>query len=254
MTAQQSAALLEYAAARWGTAPERPWLRRPEVLALRHTDSRRCYALFYTLPRQRLGLPGGDAAALLELKCHPALAGSLRGQPGVFPPQHMRRDGWLALLLDGSVPADQLRFLLEQSFVRTASSRERALDRSMGPRIWLVPANPKYFDLEAAFEQADTVLWKQSSPVAVGDTVYMYLAAPVSAIRYRCQALEVDIPCQDDGPLHVRRLMRLRLDHRYDPACFPLARLQALGVRTVRGPRGVPPALLEALEAAEHGA
>ena len=46
---------------------------------------------------------------------------------------------------------------------------------------WLAPkdacppipgsANPKYFDLEAAFKKDKTILWKQSTAIRAGDTV-----------------------------------------------------------------------------------
>ena len=55
-----------------------------------------------------------------------------------------------------------------------------------GTRNWLVPANPKYFDLEQAFQESETLLWKQSSRVQVGDTFFLCIwpfRFPPSAIR-----------------------------------------------------------------------
>ena len=43
---------------------------------------------------------------------------------------------------------------------------------------WLVPVNPKYYDIEKAFTESDEILWKQSNSVIVGDTIYLYLAVP----------------------------------------------------------------------------
>ncbi len=83
---------------------------------------------------------------------------------------------------------------------------------------------------------------KQSNRIAVGDTVYLYLAAPVSAIRYRCRAIETDIPFEfSDGNVRMRRVMRLQLLARYDGTPVSFAMLREYGVNAVRGPRGMPP-------------
>ncbi|MBQ1515554.1 MAG: MmcQ protein, partial [Lachnospiraceae bacterium] len=94
--------------------------------------------------------------------------------------------------------------------------------------------------------------WKQSSAVHVGDTVYLYVGAPVSAILYRCTATKVNIPFfHQDENLTIRKLMRIRREYVYAREEFPIARLRdEFEVRSVRGPRGVPPELSEALKKA----
>ena len=59
--------------------------------------------------------------------------------------------------------------------------------------IWLYPANTKFYDVLAAFEQPDTY-WPMSSKVCEGDQVYIYLAAPHKQIAYLCDVIAVDIP------------------------------------------------------------
>ena len=76
----------------------------------------------------------------------------------------------------------------------------------------------------------------------------MYVAAPVSAILFKCEVTETDIPCHDTGMLHIRSLMRLRLQKRYRPDRFTFEVLRSeYGIFAVRGPRGVPEHLSEAL-------
>lgn len=38
---------------------------------------------------------------------------------------------------------------------------------------WIVPANPKYYDVCKAFEQSDEIIWKQSNNILAGDTIYI---------------------------------------------------------------------------------
>ncbi len=102
-----------------------------------------------------------------------------------------------------------------------------------------MPANPKYYDIEAAINEnpEHTFLWKQSNHIAVGDIVYLYIAAPVSAIRYKCKAIEVDIPYPyADEHVSMSHVMRLQLLHTYDARCVGMELLKAHGVYAVRGP------------------
>ena len=117
------------------------------------------------------------------------------------------------------------------------------------PKDWIIPANPKYYDIEHAFDNADEIDWKQGRGIRVGDTVYMYVAAPVSAILYKCKVLETDIPYEyQDRNLVLKELMKIRLLKRYDPEEFTFDVLKEdYGIYAVRGPRGVPYSLSQEL-------
>ena len=100
--------------------------------------------------------------------------------------------------------------------------------------------------MEAAFAAQDIIRWKQSSRVAVGDTIYLYVAAPVSAILYQCRAVEVDIPFRRiRGAVRMDHVMNIQLLHRFQPDQLNLNVLRSHGVYAVRGPRSVPEPLLE---------
>ena len=83
-----------------------------------------------------------------------------------------------------------------------------------------------------------------------GDTVFMYVGAPVSAILYKCLVTETGIPYRKKNEhITIRELMRIRLQKRYSPDRFPFSVLkEEFDVRAVRGPRGIPDALSEALK------
>ncbi len=118
-----------------------------------------------------------------------------------------------------------------------------------------MPANPKYYDVEAAINgNAEYIFfWKQSNHIALGDTVYLYVAAPVSAIRYQCRAVEVDIPRKyADENIRMERVMRLQLLETYDKIPVSMELLKAHGVNAVRGPRSMPNSLIHEIERMYH--
>ena len=246
--------LLDYAKKTYKAVPDAPFRTAPSYLVLRHNHTRKWYALFMDVPRERLGLSGGEYVDILNIKCDPVLSGSLRMGEGFLPAYHMHRDSWITILLDGTVPAKDIFPLLDMSYeiTREKSKRSGSIFRNTN---WIVPANPKYYDLEAAIHEnpEHTFLWKQSNHIAVGDTVYLYIAAPVSAIRYQCKAIEVDIPYQyADENVRMSHVMRLQMLKTYDGKLIGMELLKAHGVNAVRGPRSMPGSLLHEIEMIDH--
>ncbi len=241
--------LLAYVGEHYGAAPEYLWARFPLYAALRHADNQKWFALLLTLPQNRLGLPGEDAVDIVNVKvADPLLADFLTQQEGYFRGYHFGRGNWVSILLNGRVPWEEIQARLDESYLVTASKETRQKQRP--PKDWLIPANPRYYDVEAAFQKADEINWKQAKGAKAGDVVYLYLGAPVSAILYCCMVTETDIPFhfQSDGVrmTHVMKMKRLK---QYHPDRFSLAVLRReYGVYSVRGPRGVPELLSKALE------
>lgn len=241
--------VFDYVRKTYKVEPDYPFPIAPTYPVLRHSDNRKVFALIMDVPKSRLGLEGEERVDILNLKCSVALSGPLRQQPGILPAYHMHRDSWISLLLDGTVPPEDIFPLIDLSFRLTAD--QKRLTKHVN---WLVPANPKYFDLAAAIAASPdkSFLWKQSSAVAVGDTVYIYVAAPVSGICYRCRATEVDIPYAfSNDKLRMTRVMRLKVKKTYKKP-IGLETLKNHGVTTVRGPRYMPESLIEELEAKTH--
>ncbi len=232
--------LLSYAKRKYGTAPDRPFVTAPAFQVLRHERSGKWYALFMDVPRSRLGVPGEGSVDVVNLKCDSLLSGVLRDGVGILPGYHMNRQSWITVLLDGTVAYKDITPLIDLSYQLTSGGGKHITD-------WLIPANPAYFDIAQALRESEdsTIFWKQSSSVHVGDAVYIYMAAPVSGIVYRCEALEVDIPREyADENVRMRRMMRLRVLQIYDPP-IPRDVLIHHGVNAVRGPRGMPEDLIQ---------
>ena len=73
--------------------------------------------------------------------------------------------------------------------------------------------------------------------------------SPVSAVLYRCEATEVNIPYHyDDGNVHMNHVMRLKKLDQYNPSFLPFEKLKAYGIGAVRGPRRMPHSLICELE------
>ena len=81
----------------------------------------------------------------------------------------------------------------------------------------------------------------------------MYVAAPYSALMYKCKAIEVDIPWNyEDRDLVVKKVMKIQLLASYGSDFMTFDRMkEEFGVYAVRGPRSMPNSLKEELTAYE---
>ena len=122
---------------------------------------------------------------------------------------------------------------------------------------WIIPCNEKYYKHREAFNALDTIDWRQSKNVEVGDEVYVYVGQSVGAILYKCKAIAVDIvnPSENDKPFVIDnqlsysgRYMRLKLIEKYPDEKFMRSALMENGLKTVQGPTKATPELISFLE------
>ncbi len=120
MTRQQ---LFQWMKRRYGVEPDYPWA--DENAVLRHRDNNKWFALVMEVGREKLGMDGDGTAEIINLKCQPALIGSLRERDGFHPAYHMNKDQWLSVRLDGSVTDDELKSLIDLSFELTQKKQKK---------------------------------------------------------------------------------------------------------------------------------
>ena len=212
--------IFTYIKKKYKVSPEYPWGKYENNAVFRHSDNQKWFALVMEVGRDKLGLPGNERVDVLNLKIDDRmLRDMLLKEKGILPAYHMNKEYWISVVLDGTVKEDKVFDLISASFVATASKKKK--EKVRPPKEWIVPANPKFYDIEHAFDNTDTIDWKQSSSVKTGDTIFMYVAAPVSAILYKCKAVEVDIPYKYTGKdLTITMVMKLRLLRRYEQKQF----------------------------------
>lgn len=236
--------VFEYIKKKYKTSPEYPWAKYDDNAVFRHSDNNKWFALVMGVEKNKMGLSGSEYVDVINLKIDDMLfRDTLIQTEGILPAYHMNKEHWVTVLLDGTVKETVIYDLIDASFLATASKKKKKKNRP--PKEWIIPANPKFYDIEYAFDKAEIIDWKQSSNVKVGDTVFMYVAAPVSAILYKCKVVETDIPYDyQDKNLTITTLMKIKLLRRYDYKQFTFDRLKKdYGIYAVRGPRGIPNSL-----------
>ena len=241
--------VFEYIKKKYQVSPEYPWKRDETSAVFRHEDNNKWFALCMKVSRDKLVPGSAEPVDALNLKMDDMfLREILIREGGVYPAYHMSKMHWITVILDGSVPEEKVFDLIDSSFMATASAKKK--EKIRPPKEWIIPSNPKYYDVIQAFEDAEEIDWKQGRGIKTGDTVFLYVGAPVSAILYKCKVTETDIPYDfRNKNLTIKALMKIRLIKRYDPEEFTFNVLKnEYNIFAVRGPRGIPNSLSAALK------
>ena len=111
--------------------------------------------------------------------------------------------------------------------------------------VWIIPCNPKYYDIVAAFDNLDVIEWSQSTNTTVGDTVYIYVGEKYKSIMFKCEVIAADQygnRAADDYPYYKNlakdpdaRYMKLKLIEKYPVGQYPLKELKENGLTSVQG-------------------
>jgi len=70
-------------------------------------------------------------------------------------------------------------------------------------KIWMIPANPKYFDHQACFDKYGYVYWRQHFNFQTGDTIYIYVSSPDCTLKYKCLVEGHDLPYSPDMDVEI---------------------------------------------------
>ena len=208
--------------------PEFLWDKFPGYGVFRNTRSNKWFGIIMNIDRSKIVLDKSGEIEILNVKLDDNIQNYL-GVEGIYPSYHLSKKSWISIILDDTLSDKEIMDLIDISYNISNIKGE-----------WIVPSNPKYYDVINAFNDTDTIIWKQSNNITVGDIVYLYVAAPISAILYKCEVLEVDIPYKyTDKNVSMKKVMKIKLLKRYEQDIFTFEKLNKYGIKAIRGPRGL---------------
>ena len=90
----------------------------PNWTVMRHKDSRKAFAFIYERDRN----------IWVNLKCDPFEGDFLRSvYPSVTPGYHMNKVHWLTVIMDGSVPEEEVRRMITDSYALTGMKKGKRM-------------------------------------------------------------------------------------------------------------------------------
>ena len=114
--AKQKDELLARIKEAYGITPDYLWARDPNSCALRHTDTGKWFGVIMKVKLEKIIMGASGDAFVLDVKCDPLMTGSILTNEGMYPAYHMNKKSWVTVLLDGTVPLDKIKQLLDESY------------------------------------------------------------------------------------------------------------------------------------------
>ena len=227
---------------------DRPFEKYPEYVCFRVSGNQKWYALVMHVDRAKV--QGDDSEGqvdIINLKAEEKEAEKLVCENGIVPAWHMSKKKWISVILDDTLKDERVMMLIRESRKLVSGDAKPKANNE-----WIVPSNPKYYDIKRHFRLNHISEWKQSIRASVGDIVYIYSGAPDSAILFKTVVVETDIPSPyHDANIRIKKIMRLKVIKRYPPELLTMKVLRTFGVRSMQGSKRVPLELKQVIDRLE---
>ena len=118
--------VFDYVKSKYGSHIEYLWARFPDDAIFRRNDNRKWYGIVMGITYKKLGVNKEGKVTVLNVKIDdPLLIDFLVHQQGFFGAYHQTKGKWITILLDGSVPFDQIKQLIDISYEATAPKTKK---------------------------------------------------------------------------------------------------------------------------------
>lgn len=209
---------------KYNVLPEFLWESNPNYGIFRNKSSNKWFGVIMNIDRSKLNPNESGEVEVLNVKLD-NLVNTYLNKEGIYPAYHMSKKSWVSITLDNTLSNEKVMNLIDISF-----------DLSNRKKEWIIPANPKYYDIVNSFNDKDTIAWRTSHNFMINDIVYIYITEPYAYIMFKCVVISLD-----------EDVMMLKLIKRYNDNEFTFERLKSCGVKSVRSPRGITSKLSEEL-------
>ena len=108
--------ILQHALETYGDEPEYLWEDTPDCAIIRRKDNRKWYVLLMTVLPKRLGLGGNEPIEIVDLRFDVDELPEKIDGVSYFAGYHMNKKHWITILLDGSVPLDEILGYIDKSY------------------------------------------------------------------------------------------------------------------------------------------
>ena len=141
--------------------PEFLWVKNPNFGVFRNPKSEKWFGIIMNIDKSKIIPKQKSEIEILNIKLDDI---TYLKQKGIYPAYHMNKKSWVSIILDDKIPDEEIMKLVNISYELSNLKDE-----------WIIPANPKYFDVITYIESLPIFSWKQPKNIKLEDTVYIYL-------------------------------------------------------------------------------
>lgn len=225
----QANRITDFIIKQYNDIPKFAWSKFPGYGIFKNPHNNKWYGLIMNINKNKID-NGNEKVEILNLKLSENKIKNLLNKKGFYEAYHMNKKNWITILLNDTIKDTEIINYIEESHRFTEQVNE-----------WIIPANPKYYDVINCFNNTDSILWKQSNNININDIVYLYVASPYSSILYKCKVIEVNIPYKyKDKNISMSKVMKIKLLKKFNKDAYTFEKLKNYGINSIRGPRTMP--------------
>lgn len=114
---EQTLRIIDYVRKTYGDELEFLWKTSPGNAIWRRQDTKKWYAVILTLEKSKLGIPSKEITEIIDLRMNPELLKNTVDNKKYFPGWHMNKKHWFTIILDGSVPYEEICRRIDDSYL-----------------------------------------------------------------------------------------------------------------------------------------
>ena len=108
----------------YGDEAEYLWERTPDCAVWRRKDNRKWYGALLFVSARKLGLEEDGELPVLDFRMEPEKLNASVDGKRYFRGYHMNKKSWATVCLDGSLPAEEIFALLDESYLLAADKKK----------------------------------------------------------------------------------------------------------------------------------
>ncbi|MDE5996362.1 MAG: MmcQ/YjbR family DNA-binding protein [Eubacterium sp.] len=108
--------IISYIRNTYGNEPEFLWAKFAGNAVVRRSDNKKWYLVLLTVSRSKLGFESDEIVEVIDLRMKPEEVEKI-DKVKILPGYHMNKKHWITVVLDGTVPIDEIIALIDESYV-----------------------------------------------------------------------------------------------------------------------------------------
>ena len=110
-------ALIEYIRKKYGDKLEYLWEKSPDCAISRRKDNKKWYLVILTVGKDKFGFETTEKVEVLNIRADKESVPYLMDHSNIYPAYHMNKKNWISVILDGTVPLDEIFSFVDESYV-----------------------------------------------------------------------------------------------------------------------------------------
>ncbi len=213
----QSNRIINYVNNKYSVEPEFLW-DDEENATLRHNDTKKWFGIIMYIERNKVDKSDdSNKIEVINIKLNEEVINELLKINGYYSAYHMNKKSWISIILDDTLDDKTVIKLIDDSYNNTEDIRS-----------WIIPANPKIYDVIEYIKGKDIIDWPIKRGILVNDIVYIYYTKPYGSLLFKGIIDNIN-----------KDYMKIKILKRYKKGDYPIEVLKVLGINSVRCTRRV---------------